>query len=210
MTKQQIDALREEVKRRLPEKRLAHVLGVEEQIVFLGELLLPNELDRLRVAALLHDIAKDVPDSEQLALCRRLGVLLTEKEANTPPIIHAQSGAFIAARDFPHLVDEEILWAIRHHTVGAVGMPLFARLLMLSDFTEKGRTWDRCIESRRFLSHITDYTTYESRLQYFHDAFYYALRLRYDYLGTVTEDAEGHAKALLSYYASFASKAYES
>ena len=70
MTKQQIDALREEVKRRLPEKRLAHVLGVEEQIVFLGELLLPNELDRLRVAALLHDIAKDVPDSEQLALCR--------------------------------------------------------------------------------------------------------------------------------------------
>ena len=200
MTKQQIDALREEVKRRLPPKRLAHVLAVEEQIVFLGEMLLPLEVDRLRVAALLHDIAKDTPDAEQKELCARLGIPLTEKEQNTPPIIHAVSGAFIAERDFPSLVDREILWSIRHHTVGAVNMPLFARLLMLSDFTEKGRTWERCIESRRYLSHIVDYPTYEEKLKYFNDAFYYALCLRYDYLSTVTEEADSHAAELLAYY----------
>ena len=206
MTKQQIDALRREVKRRLPEKRFAHVLGVEEQIVFLGEMLLPDEVDRLRVAALLHDVAKDTPDAEQKDLCLRLGIPLTEKEQNTPPIIHAVSGAFIAKRDFPRLVDEEILWAIRHHTVGAVKMPLFARLLMLSDFTEKGRTWERCQQSRSYLSHIVDFSTYEDRLAYFNDAFYYALSLRYEYLGSVTEK-DNHAEELLTYYKSLTKQA---
>ena len=204
--KEKIDALRDEVKRRLPEKRFAHVLGVEEQIVFLGEMLLPSEIDRLRVAALLHDIAKDTPDAEQKDLCLRLGIPLTEKERNTPPIIHAVSGAFIAKRDFPDLVDEEILWSIRHHTVGAVNMPLFARLLMLSDFTEKGRTWERCLLCRDYLSHIVDCSTYDERLAYFNDAFYYALTLRYEYLGSVTEK-DDHAEKLLAYYKSLTKKA---
>lgn len=204
--KEKIDALRDEVKRRLPEKRFAHVLGVEEQIAFLGEMLLPQEIDRLRVAALLHDIAKDTPDAEQKDLCLRLGVSLTEKEKNTPPIIHAVSGAFIAKRDFSDLVDEEIIWSIRHHTVGAVNMPLFARLLMLSDFTEKGRTWERCLLCRDYLSHIADCSTYEERLAYFNDAFYYALTLRYEYLGSVTEK-DDHAETLLAYYKSLTQKA---
>ena len=204
--KEKIDALRDEVKRRLPEKRFAHVLGVEEQIVFLGGMLLPGEIDRLRVAALLHDIAKDTPDAEQKDLCLRLGIPLTEKEQSTPPIIHAVSGAFIAKRDFSELVDEEILWSIRHHTVGAVNMPLFARLLMLSDFTEKGRTWERCLLCRDYLSHIVDCSTYDERLAYFNDAFYYALTLRYEYLGSVTEK-DDHAEQLLAYYKSLTKKA---
>ena len=58
-TEAQIDFLRREVRGRLSEKRFSHVLGVERMAVKLGELCLPDMLDKLHVAALLHDISKE-------------------------------------------------------------------------------------------------------------------------------------------------------
>ena len=58
-TDEQIDSLRREVGRRLSKKRFAHTLGVEKMAVLLGELCLPDMIDRLHVAALLHDISKE-------------------------------------------------------------------------------------------------------------------------------------------------------
>ena len=202
MTNQTIEQLRKAVQLRLPEKRMAHVLRVEEQIRFLGELLLPEELPRLQIAALLHDIAKETPDGEQVALCDRLGISLTEKERALPAIVHAVSGEYIARRDFPSLVDEEMLDAIRYHTVGKVNMSLFGKLLMLSDFTEAGRAWERCQECRRYLMGITECQTQAQRIQYFHNAFYYSLKLKYEYITTLSEETDEEAKAMLLFYKS--------
>ena len=202
MINQMLEQLREAVKSRLPEKRMAHVLRVEEQIRFLGEMLLPEELPRLQIAALLHDIAKETPDGEQVALCDALGIPLTEKERALPAIVHAVSGTYIACRDFPNLVDEEILDAIRYHTVGKVNMSLFGKLLMLSDFTESGRTWERCRESRRYLMGITECQTKAQRIQYFHNAFYYSLKLKYEYITTLSEETDEETKTMLLFYKS--------
>ncbi|MBO5789040.1 MAG: HD domain-containing protein [Clostridia bacterium] len=200
MTVHQVDALREQVKKRLPEKRMAHVLRVEEQILWLGKMLLPTELLRLQVAALLHDIAKDTPDEEQIALCETLGIPLTEKEKALPPILHAKSGAYIAERDFPEYVDSGILYAILHHTEGDVPMPAFARILMLADFTEKGRTWERCKACRRFLESIVYAKTKAEKWHYFSLAFAYMLHLKYDYIASVTEGLDEKTKKMLAYY----------
>ncbi|MBO5789828.1 MAG: nicotinate-nucleotide adenylyltransferase, partial [Clostridia bacterium] len=64
-----VDKLRQEIMLKLSGKRLSHVLSVEKEIEWLGKQLLPYELLRLKTAALLHDNTKDIPDSEQAALC---------------------------------------------------------------------------------------------------------------------------------------------
>ena len=157
MTIYDIEILRNEVSRRLPQKRLSHVLAVEKQIVWLGRQLMPSRLLELRVAALLHDIAKYVPDEEQVALCQSLGISLSEEEAKVPPIIHAKTGAFIAKRDFSFYVNQEILSAIVRHTTATIKMSLFERLLMLADFTEETRNWQRCKDARQELMHLEEF-----------------------------------------------------
>lgn len=203
MTIYDISAVRQEVCARLPAKRLSHVLAVEKQIVWLGEQLMPARLMELRVAALLHDIAKYVPDEEQIALCQSLGIALTEEEKSVPPIIHAKSGAFIAKRDFSLYVNDEILSAILRHTTAVVKMPLFERLLMLADFTEETRKWQRCQEARAELLHLTDYTTQAEKIAYVNHVFYEMLRKKYDFI-TTSIHTTVTGKDILAYYKRYA------
>ena len=54
----QLSALRSEMGKRLSKKRYIHTLGVEEMAAWIGEKCLPDSVDKLRAAALLHDISK--------------------------------------------------------------------------------------------------------------------------------------------------------
>ena len=64
----QIDLLRREVCQRLSEKRYNHTLGVEKMAVLIGGYCMPESIDRLRVAALLHDISKEYSEAEYLEI----------------------------------------------------------------------------------------------------------------------------------------------
>lgn len=184
MTVYDIDRLRTAVSARLPAKRLAHVLSVEEQCARLARLVLPQETLRLRAAALLHDITKNIPDADQAALCDSLGIELTEAERATPPILHAISGAVVAGRDFPEYADEGIRHAIRLHTTGAVGMTLFERILMVADFSEPRREWERCRMIGREIDAIPASAPLSRRRLLFDRAFLHMLVVKYDYIGT--------------------------
>ena len=46
------------VERRISDKRFLHTKGVEEEIVRLGEIYLPDKIPELRAAALLHDTGR--------------------------------------------------------------------------------------------------------------------------------------------------------
>ena len=59
----------------LSEKRRKHVLEVEKMAVRIGEIYLPDELMRLRAAALLHDITKIADYEKQLQYCRKVGII---------------------------------------------------------------------------------------------------------------------------------------
>ena len=61
-------SLSDVVERRLSDKRFLHTKGVEEEIVRLGEIYLPDKIPELRAAALLHDLAKELPIEEQIAI----------------------------------------------------------------------------------------------------------------------------------------------
>ncbi|MBP5209527.1 MAG: bis(5'-nucleosyl)-tetraphosphatase (symmetrical) YqeK [Clostridia bacterium] len=206
MTVDDVRTLREAVSRRLPPRRFRHVLGVEQRAVWLARRLCPSEILRLSVAALLHDVTKDVADEDQPELCRRLGVAVTEEEARLPAVLHAASGAFVARRDFGAYCDAEILSAIRHHTIGDVAMPLFTRVLMLADFTEPTRRWERCKETERELLALPADAPPEAQRAHFERVFLSMLRRKAAYVDTLETPAETTARVCAWYAARIAAR----
>lgn len=94
-------------------KRIPHVLGTEQEAIRLAERY-GADVEKARVAALLHDCTKKLNMDEQLALCGQYGIELDELEQKALKLLHAKTGAAIARDVFG--VDEEIYKAIWWHT----------------------------------------------------------------------------------------------
>lgn len=147
-----LSLLSEEVKRRLSEKRYLHTLGVERMAKKLGELFFSEDTVReLRAAALLHDIAKELPEDEQKALIRAAGFPVTEEDLSSSPLYHAFAAPEVIRRDFPEYATEKILRAVFFHTTGDPSMDTFEKIVFLSDFIEEGRMYPSCITVRESL-----------------------------------------------------------
>ena len=149
VTEEMLDLLRRDLSVRIGEYRFRHTLGVEEAITSLGELYLPNDVLRLRVAALLHDLTKEWTADEQIDFCRKQNLALSPGECAAPKVLHAKTAAVVAERDYGEYVDPEIITAIREHTVAAPDMSLFSSLLYLADYIEPTRTYPDCIALRQ-------------------------------------------------------------
>ena len=93
----------------LKNKRIPHVLGTEQEAIRLAERY-GADVEKARVAALLHDCTKKLNMEEQLALCSHYGIALDELEQKALKLLHAKTGAALARDVFG--VDEEIYHAI--------------------------------------------------------------------------------------------------
>ena len=156
-TNNQIDLLRAEMKKRLSNKRFIHTLGVERMAVIIGEKCLPNEVDSLRIAALLHDISKEYSEEEHLTLLERYNVKLDDGEYDQTPLWHSVTAPLAVREHFSSFATEQILSAVRHHTVGCPGMNTFDEIILLSDYIEEGRTYEKCVKLREsFLRELSN------------------------------------------------------
>ena len=117
-------------------KRIPHVLGTEQEAIRLAERY-GADVEKARVAALLHDCTKKLDMEEQLALCRRYGIQLDELEQKALKLLHSKTGAAIARDVFG--VDDEIYRAIWWHTTGHANMTLLEKIIYLADYIEPSR-----------------------------------------------------------------------
>lgn len=145
--------LKREIKNYLKEKvspsRYKHILGVRKTAVKLGEKYYYKELkdskktfiEKLELAALMHDIDKGTDPSIQLKMIEKH----KDKELviikNTKEIYHAFSGAIIAKEKFD-IKDDDILNAIKYHTSGRKNMTIYDKIIYLADFIEPNRDFD--------------------------------------------------------------------
>ena len=129
-------------------RRLSHTLGVEKEIVALGELYLPQNIPELRAAALLHDLTKERSTVEQLSLCEHYHITLTAADRLSPKILHAKTAPPVICEQFPAFATPAVLDAIEKHTTGAREMSVFAKLLYLADYIEETRTFPDCVALR--------------------------------------------------------------
>lgn len=120
----------------LKHKRIPHVLGTEQEAIRLAQHY-GADVEKARVAALLHDCTKRLSMEEQLSLCARYGIELDELEQKALKLLHSKTGAAIARDVFG--VDEEIYSAIWYHTTGHAGMTLLEKIIYLADYIEPTR-----------------------------------------------------------------------
>lgn len=130
----------------LKNKRIPHVLGTEQEAVRLAEHY-GADVEKARVAALLHDCTKKLNMEEQLALCVQYGIQLDELESKALKLLHAKTGAEIARDVFG--VDDEIYRAIWWHTTGHANMTLLEKIIYLADYMEPTRDFPSVEELRK-------------------------------------------------------------
>ena len=118
----------------LKNKRIPHVLGTEQEAIRLAERY-GADVEKARVAALLHDCTKKLNMEEQLELCGRYGIQLDELEQKALKLLHAKTGAAIAREVFG--MPQEVYDAIYWHTTGKGNMTLLEKILYVAGGTPR-------------------------------------------------------------------------
>lgn len=154
-TENQLDSLRRTMQGRLSEKRFIHTLGVERMARKIGEKCLPSRVDELSAAALLHDISKEYSEAELFSLVEKYNIEMGDAEISEPALWHSLTAAAAVREDFPEYAEGDILSAVYNHTVGSPDMSVFDEIILLSDYIEEGRKYERCVALREsFLSEL--------------------------------------------------------
>ncbi len=127
------ETILEWLKQNLSEERYLHTLGVAETAVELAKMFNLSE-EKAYLAGLLHDCAKGFSNEKLLQIITD-NLSIDECEMINPKTYHAPVGAFVAEKEFC-VTDEEILSAIRWHTIGKVEMSDFEKVIFVADKIE--------------------------------------------------------------------------
>ena len=127
------------LKDNLVEERYIHSLGVMEAAVELAQIF-HLDIEKARLAGLLHDAAKCLPNEKLLEVIKEHIPEVHECELLNYKTLHAPVSAYLAKTKF-NVTDTEILDAIRWHTLGRCNMSDFEKIIFLADKIE-ARTRD--------------------------------------------------------------------
>ena len=147
-----IEKMQEDLKETLSERRYEHSIGVMEMA---GELakIYGVDIETAKIAGLLHDNAKEIPDDEMLKYVEKNNIEINEFEKNNIKILHGKIGSDIAKKKYG--ISEQIQKAIEYHTTTNPNMDTLAKIVYVSDkveLTRKSEKYD--IESERKLAKI--------------------------------------------------------
>lgn len=143
-----IEEIKEELKKRLTEKRYKHSLGAMKAAKELAKIYGEDE-EEAEFAGLIHDIAKELTKDEIEEALKKYNIIPDEIEEKQMGLLHAKLGAEIAKREFG--ASEKVQNAIKYHTTGNVKMDTFAKIIYLADKIEENRTYDE-VETLRKLA----------------------------------------------------------
>ena len=148
-----INNLEAKLKSHLSEKRFKHVLSVRDTALRYAQSLKDHGLDflekekcffddkyfqKIEIAALLHDYAKEFSNDEQISLAKFYGIEIFEEDLDKPNLLHARIGSILVEEEFD-IYDPVILLAIKEHTFAGKNMNLASKIIFLADMTEPGR-----------------------------------------------------------------------
>ncbi len=127
------------VKEKLSEKRFYHSECVVERCIEYAKIYDVDE-EKMKIAGIAHDIAKEIPKEKQIEVAETYGVILDEFEKKHIPLIHAKLGAVIAKKDF--CCSDDICESIKWHTTGKENMSIMEKILFIADATGRDRNFD--------------------------------------------------------------------
>ena len=130
-----IENIKSWLKNNLNAERYEHSLATAECAEQLAE---KYNLDKSKAyfTGLIHDCAKCLPKEKMLEILSTVPLECGELE--NPKTHHAPAGTIVAKKEFG-VDDDEILSAIRWHTIGKLNMTDFEKIIFLADKIEKTR-----------------------------------------------------------------------
>lgn len=142
----ELQDIRAVLSERIKRKRLSHTMLTALEAVKLAHRY-GADTKKARLAAILHDCVK-LPNKELVEFCDANGYEISDYERENPYLIHSRLGARLAQEEYG-VDDEEILQAIRHHTLGRVGMSLMDKIIYVADKIEPSRHYEGLDDVRR-------------------------------------------------------------
>ena len=127
------------IKSKLSPSRFEHSLRVVETALQMARGK-DVEMDKVYLAALLHDFAKDLSSQELLKLARDNNLITCEAEEMQPDLLHGPVGAWLCQEELG-IKDKDVLQAIRCHTTGNRDMKILDIIIYLADLIEPARDY---------------------------------------------------------------------
>lgn len=119
--------------------RFTHILGVRDSAARLARIH-GAPMQKVGVAAILHDCAKDMEISRLQMIARHARITRDPMVLSSNALLHGLVGAHIAKMRY-HISDTHILNAIRYHTTGRSGMNKLELALFVADAIEPSRKY---------------------------------------------------------------------
>ena len=129
-----------EVKKMLSEKRFKHSEGVVKRAIEYAEIY-NVDIETVKLAAIAHDIAKELSSEAEQDYIRKYGIVLDEVEKVNHNLLHAIIGAEICKDRFGF--SEDMANSVRFHTTGRANMSMLEKVIYLADATEEGRNYEK-------------------------------------------------------------------
>jgi len=129
--------LRKELEKQLKPDRFDHTLGVAYTASSMA-MLYGADVQKALIAGMLHDCAKCMSHEEQVKICEKNKIDISEVERRNHSLLHAKVGMYLARTKYD-IYDTEILNAIRWHTTGRENMSLLEKIVYIADFIEPNR-----------------------------------------------------------------------
>ena len=134
---ERLNEIQKELKKKLKKERYEHTVGVMYTAASLA-MCYGDDIQKALTAGLLHDCGKYCSVNDQIKLCRKYRIELSESELCMPALIHAKLGAYLAEHEYG-IADPDILNSITYHTTGRPGMTMLERIIYIADYIEPNR-----------------------------------------------------------------------
>ena len=154
-----VDEAKRLAKKNLSPKRYEHTCNVRKLAVKLAKAHGADE-KKAALAALLHDIAKELPRDRLLQIFTENAIIAGNAAQRPAPVWHGAAAAILAQTQYG-VDDGEILSAIRCHTTGRPGMTKLDKIIYLADMASYERTYPEAEQLRRHALADLDRTAIE-------------------------------------------------
>ena len=142
-----VEEIKKYLKENLKESRYNHTLGVCEIALELAELNGVSK-EKAEIAALAHDVAKNLSKEEMMKIIKDNNIILSNVEKENMNLWHSIIAPIVAEEKLG-ITDEDILDAVRWHTTGKENMSTLDKIIYIADMIEPSRTYDGVEEIRQ-------------------------------------------------------------
>ncbi len=146
MNQQMISEIEKSLKAVMQQKRYTHTMGVVDAAIYLANKY-GADTEEARIAALLHDYAKDFSEEELKSYVIQHQLEADKVLLEAYQLLHGKVAASIAEKRF-FITNKDILNAIENHTTGRENMSTLEKIIYLADFIEVGRSYPGVDELR--------------------------------------------------------------